>query len=166
MNTGAKHTLRVHTDEGGVRRGERLAHTYTLPSATGKFWLLVDWLYFFNLVSFYFRSLIRSCSVRALISTFALMRHSHVLARVFWSCECTCMCLHLNGWLAGWWAPQTEKQLHGHNESIIFSLFIFFLFKSFSLLSLSIPLVVYCSCRRLSSQLFLIILYYYFFFLC
>lgn len=73
-------------------------HTYT---HTHKFLTLllacvVNWLYFFNVVSFYFRSFIRSLvrpfSVRALISTFALMRHSHVrlYARSF---GCVCLCV-------------------------------------------------------------------------
>lgn len=52
----------------------------------------MNWLYFFNVVSFYFRSFIRSLvrpfSVRALISTFALMRHSHVCLYIF-----LCMCM-------------------------------------------------------------------------
>lgn len=68
-------------------------HTHThIQVFNIAFGLLVNWLYFFNVVSFYFRSFIRSLvrpfSVRALISTFALMRHSHVCLYIF-----LCMCM-------------------------------------------------------------------------
>lgn len=93
----AQHGL-THRAAHAHRHIDAYTHTYT---HTHKFLTLllacvVNWLYFFNVVSFYFRSFIRSLvrpfSVRALISTFALMRHSHVrlYARSF---RCVFVCV-------------------------------------------------------------------------
>lgn len=90
------------TRSGAHRQNTRI-HIHTHKFLT---LLLPCWLYFFNVVSFYFRSFIRSLvrpfSVCALISTFALMRHSYVCLYII-LCMCmlglfgVCMNIYKNG---------------------------------------------------------------------
>lgn len=132
----AQHGL-THRAAHAHRHIDAYTHTYT---HTHKFLTLllacvVNWLYFFNVVSFYFRSFIRSLvrpfSVRALISTFALMRHSHVrlYARSFRCvCECVCrICIKMGSqhritrWQLAWSAAPRASA----NLSLAFSLILY-----------------------------------------
>lgn len=132
----AQHGL-THRAAHAHRHIGAYTHTYT---HTHKFLTLllacvVNWLYFFNVVSFYFRSFIRSLvrpfSVRALISTFALMRHSHVrlYARSFGGvCVCVCwICIKMGSqhritrWQLAWSAAPRASA----NLSLAFSLILY-----------------------------------------